>query len=80
MTHLPSTTLLFAMPGGSELILIVLIVLLMFGGKKIPDLMKGIGKGIREFKEAKDQVGSEIEQGIKETPLRKEEMAIPVKA
>ncbi len=42
--------------------------------------MKGIGKGIREFKEAKDQVGSEIEQGMKETPLRKEEVAIPVKA
>ncbi|MBC7866736.1 MAG: twin-arginine translocase TatA/TatE family subunit [Gloeobacteraceae cyanobacterium ES-bin-316] len=80
MTNLPSTTLLFSMPGGSEWILIVLIVLLMFGGKKIPDLMRGIGKGIKEFKDAKDQVSSEIEQGMKETPSRKEEMAIPVKA
>lgn len=38
--------------GGSEVILIVAIVLLMFGGRKIPELMKGLGKGIREFKDA----------------------------
>ncbi len=80
MTHLPSSTLLFAMPGGSEWILIVLIVLLMFGGKKIPDLMRGIGKGIREFKDAKDQVGSEIEQGMNETPVKKQEVVVPVNA
>ena len=80
MTHLPSPTLLFAMPGGSEWILIVLIVLLMFGGKKIPDLMRGIGKGIREFKDAKDQVGSEIEQGMNETPVKKQEVVVPVNA
>ena len=80
MTHLPSSTLLFAMPGGSEWILIVLIVLLMFGGKKIPGLMRGIGKGIREFKDAKDQVGSEIEQGMNETPVKKQEVVVPVNA
>lgn len=45
---------LFAMPGGGELILIVLAILLLFGGKKIPELMKGIGKGIREFKDARE--------------------------
>jgi sec-independent protein translocase protein TatA len=38
--------------GGSEVILIVAIILLMFGGKKIPELMRGLGKGIREFKDA----------------------------
>jgi len=38
--------------GGSEVILIVAIILLMFGGRKIPELMKGLGKGIREFKDA----------------------------
>ncbi len=38
--------------GGSEVILIVAIILLMFGGKKIPELMKGLGKGIKEFKDA----------------------------
>jgi len=66
-----TATLLLSMPGGSEWILIVLVVLLMFGGKKIPDLMKGIGKGIREFKDAKDSVTSEIEKGM-QTPAQPE--------
>lgn len=57
-------TLLFSMPGGSEMILIVIVVLLMFGGKKIPELMKGLGKGLREFKDAKNNVTSEIEKNI----------------
>ena len=48
-----SSTLLFAMPGGTEMILIVIVVLLMFGGKKIPELMRGLGKGIKE-KDPKD--------------------------
>ena len=39
-------------PGGPELILILFIVLLLFGGKKIPELMKGLGKGVKEFKDA----------------------------
>ena len=47
-----STILLLAMPGGWELILIVLVVLLLFGGRKIPELMKGLGGGIKEFKKA----------------------------
>ena len=42
--------------GTQEIILIVLIVLLLFGGKKIPELMKGLGKGIREFNEGKDGI------------------------
>lgn len=58
--------LLLSMPGGSEWILIVLVILLFFGGKKIPDLMRGIGKGIREFNDAKDHVKNEIEAGMKE--------------
>ncbi len=40
--------------GSTEVILIVAIILLMFGGKKIPELMKGLGKGMKEFKDAKD--------------------------
>lgn len=59
-----SSTLLLAMPGGSEMILIVVVVLLMFGGKKIPELMKGLGKGMREFKDAKDNVTTEFQKGI----------------
>jgi sec-independent protein translocase protein TatA len=62
----PAFNLLLAMPGGSEWILIVIVVLLMFGGKKIPELMRGIGKGMREFKDAKDSVKNEMEEGMKE--------------
>ena len=54
------------MPGGSEWILIIIVVLLMFGGKKIPELMRGIGRGMREFNDAKNNVKSEIEDGMKE--------------
>ena len=57
---------LFGMPGGSEWIFIILAIVLLFGGRKIPELMKGIGKGIREFKDAKENVKSEIEEGMKE--------------
>lgn len=57
---------LFSMPGGSEWILIVIVVLLMFGGKKIPELMRGLGKGVREFKNAKGNVEKEIDEGMKE--------------
>jgi len=58
---------LIGMPGGPELILIVLVVLLLFGGKKIPELMRGLGKGIREFNNAKANIESEINQGMKES-------------
>ncbi|HXS58134.1 MAG TPA: twin-arginine translocase TatA/TatE family subunit [Hanamia sp.] len=58
--------LLLSMPGGSEWILIVLVILLFFGGKKIPDLMRGIGKGMREFNDAKEHVKSEIDKGMNE--------------
>ena len=57
---------LLSMPGGSEWILIIIVVLLMFGGKKIPELMRGIGRGMREFTDAKNNVKSEIEEGMKE--------------
>lgn len=60
------TTFLIGMPGGPEWIVIILVALLFFGGKKIPELMKGIGKGMREFKDAKDNVRNEIEEGMKE--------------
>jgi sec-independent protein translocase protein TatA len=57
---------LLSMPGGSEWILILLVVLLFFGGKKIPDLMRGSGRGVREFNDAKENVKNEIEAGMKE--------------
>ena len=61
--------LLLSMPGGSEWILILLVVLLFFGGKKIPDLMRGIGKGVREFNDAKEHVKNEIDAGMKEKDI-----------
>lgn len=64
--------MLLSMPGGSEWILIILIVLLLFGGKKIPELMRGVGRGIREFNDAKSNVKSEIEEGMKEKDTKKE--------
>jgi sec-independent protein translocase protein TatA len=57
---------LFSLPGGSEWILILLAILLFFGGRKIPELMRGIGRGVREFKDAKENVKSEIEAGMSE--------------
>ena len=61
---------LISMPGGSEWILIILVVLLMFGGKKIPELMRGMGRGIREFNDAKSNVKNEIEEGMKEKEVK----------
>jgi sec-independent protein translocase protein TatA len=56
--------------GGPEIILILVVVLLMFGGKKIPEMMRGLGKGMKEFKDAKDGVADEAE--VKPAPVVKE--------
>ncbi len=61
--------LLLSMPGGSEWILIILVVLLLFGGKKIPELMRGMGRGIREFNDAKSNVKNELEEGMREKDI-----------
>ncbi len=66
VSNVLAAVLLFGMPGGSEWVFIILAIVLLFGGKKIPELMKGIGKGMREFKDAKENVKSEIEEGMKE--------------
>ncbi len=54
------------MPGGTEWVLIILAVLILFGGRKIPEFMRGLGKGIREFNDAKSNVKKEIEEGMNE--------------
>ena len=58
------TLLLFGTIGAPEIIIIALIVLLLFGGKKIPELMKGLGSGVREFKNAAkdDKVADKTEE------------------
>ncbi len=58
--------LLLSMPSGGEWITILIVVIVLFGGKKIPELARGIGKGIREFNDAKEGVKSEIEAGMKD--------------
>lgn len=55
--------ILLGVLGTNEIIIILIIVLLLFGGRKIPELMRGLGRGIREFKDAKDNVKREIEEG-----------------
>ncbi len=57
---------LLSPPSGMEWLWIVLVVIILFGGRKIPELARGIGKGIREFNEARDGIKKEIETGIKD--------------
>ena len=54
------TLLLFGGLGVTEIVIIALVVLLLFGGKKIPELMKGIGKGVRSFKDGINSVADEV--------------------
>ncbi|HEX5170376.1 MAG TPA: twin-arginine translocase TatA/TatE family subunit [Cyclobacteriaceae bacterium] len=58
--------LLFGMPGMGEWVLIGLVVLIFFGAKKIPEFAKGLGKGIREFKDAVSDVKKEVDEAGKE--------------
>lgn len=58
------------MPSGWEVFVILFVVLLLFGGKKIPELMRGIGKGIREFNSARSTIETEIKEGMKEADRR----------
>lgn len=65
--------LLFLNIGTPELLLILLAVLLLFGGNKLPELARGLGKGIREFKDASDNVKREIHRNINEVQQNIEE-------
>jgi sec-independent protein translocase protein TatA len=52
--------------GGWEILLILLVLLIFFGAKRIPELARGLGKGIREFKDATKDIKDEIEEGVKD--------------
>ena len=67
-----NTTLLFMGIGTQEFLFIILIILILFGGKKIPELMKGLGKGVKSFKEGMN----EVEENLKETDNKKEEVSV----
>jgi len=60
-----SAVLLFGMPGGWEMFIIIFVVLLLFGAKKIPELARGLGRGIREFKDATKEIKDEIDEESK---------------
>ena len=64
---------LISMPQGGEWIMILLAVVLLFGGKKIPELMRGMGKGIREFNSARASIEDEIKTGMKDAEKPKPE-------
>jgi|TARA_B110000438_G_scaffold49528_1_gene50044 sec-independent protein translocase protein TatA len=61
-----NTILALGMPGGWEWIIIGLIVVIFFGANKIPEIFRGFGKGIREFKEASKEIKKEIEKDTSE--------------
>jgi len=52
--------------GGGSLILIILVILLLFGAKRIPELARGLGRGIREFKDATKDIQNDLEEGMKD--------------
>ncbi len=60
------TNIFLFIPSGMELVIVLFVVLLLFGGRKIPELMRGVGKGIREFNNARATIESEIKEGMKE--------------
>lgn len=60
-----NTILAFGMPGGWEWIIIILVVLIFFGAKKIPELARGLGRGIREFKDATKEIKKDIADSSK---------------
>ena len=53
--------------GGQEIIVILLIILVLFGGKKIPELMKGLGKGVKEYKNAMNGIDDEVKKATDDT-------------
>jgi len=63
-----NTTLAVLGLGGGELVLVLVVVLILFGAKRIPEFAKGLGKGINEFKKASRDVQEEIERSVEEPP------------
>ena len=71
--------LLFGSFGAGEIIIIALVVLLFFGGKKIPELMKGLGKGVKSFKEGVKGIEDEINLDVTDDTSKKENKSQDIK-
>lgn len=63
--------------GTGEIIIIALVILLLFGGKKIPELMRGLGRGVKEFKDASGKVQEEFRKGMQEETDEKKDKDKP---
>lgn len=66
---------MFGLPGGSEWIIILIIVLILFGGKKIPELLRGVGKGVGELQKGIHEGKRQLEDSYRDEVTRKEEEA-----
>jgi sec-independent protein translocase protein TatA len=66
--------MLAAWLGGWEIILILAVVLILFGAKKLPELAKGLGTGIKEFKKATKEVTDEVQNAANETPAQQNKL------
>ncbi len=64
--------------GGWEIFLIIMVVLILFGAKKIPELARGMGQGIREFKDATKEIKNNIDDGMQNPPANRPNAAPPV--
>lgn len=64
---------MFGLPGGSEWIIILIIVLILFGGKKIPELLRGVGKGVGELQKGIHEGKRQLEDSYKEEIVKKDE-------
>ncbi len=60
---------------GPEMLVVLFAILLLFGGRKIPELMRGLGKGIREFNAARSSLESELKEGMKDAERKSSEKA-----
>ena len=64
--------LFLGLGGPTEILIVFFAILLLFGGRKIPELMRGLGRGIREFNDAKSKVSTELKEGMKDEPKKEE--------
>lgn len=64
---------MFGLPGGSEWIIILVIILILFGGKKIPELLRGVGKGVGELQKGLHEGKRQLEDSYKEEIVKKDE-------
>jgi sec-independent protein translocase protein TatA len=64
---------MFGLPGGSEWIIILVIILILFGGKKIPELLRGVGKGVGELQKGLHEGKRQLEDSYKEEVVRKDD-------